>query len=81
MNRFCSRVSASNSITLRLLFVCFSGLLWAMPTLAQSTYGAILGTVRDSNGALLPGAQVTLVNTGTTATHTADTDSSARILF
>src|SRR6185295_15694910 len=33
--------------------------------LAQSTFGTILGNVRDSSGALMPGCVVTIENTGT----------------
>jgi Carboxypeptidase regulatory-like domain len=66
---------------MRLLLVCCLGFQLAAPAFAQSTFGAILGTVRDSNGALVQGAQVTLVNTGTTATHTAVTDTSGSYSF
>ncbi len=48
---------------------------------AQSTFGAILGMVRDSSGALVQGAQVTLLNTGTTAAHTAVTDAGGNYAF
>ena len=65
---------------LLLLALCFVA-LGASPLLAQSTFGSILGTVRDSSGALLQGAQVTLVNTGTTAQHTAVTDANGSYAF
>ena len=48
---------------------------------AQSTYGAIVGTVRDQSGALVAGASVTLVNTGTTAERNAQTDASGNYSF
>ncbi len=48
---------------------------------AQSTYGTILGTVHDASGAVVPGAQVTLLNTGTTATRTGNTDSDGNYAF
>jgi hypothetical protein len=51
------------------------------PLLAQSTYGTILGTVHDDSGALVSGAHVTLLNTGTTATRTADTDENGDYAF
>ncbi len=35
------------------------------PVLAQAVSGTILGQVKDSSGAVIPGATVTLVNTGT----------------
>jgi hypothetical protein len=55
--------------------------LAAARLMAQSTYGAILGTVRDSSGALIVGAQVTLVNSGTTAKRTVATDASGNYAF
>jgi Carboxypeptidase regulatory-like domain len=81
MHRLCSRVGVWKGFAMRLLLVCCLGFQLAAPAFAQSTFGAILGTVRDSNGALVQGAQVTLVNTGTTATHTAVTDTSGSYSF
>ncbi len=43
-------------------------------TLAQITTGTVSGTVRDSSGAVLPGANVNLINTDTGATRTAVAD-------
>src|SRR5438105_4298324 len=40
-------------------------LLLARPTFAQVDTGAILGTVKDQSGAVVPGAKVTLTNEGT----------------
>ena len=37
---------------------------------AQSTFGSIVGTVKDSSGAVIPGATVMLTNTGTAAERT-----------
>jgi hypothetical protein len=37
-------------------------------TVAQSTFGSIVGTVKDSSGALVPGASVRLTNSGTGGT-------------
>jgi hypothetical protein len=48
---------------------------------AQSTFGAILGTVRDVSGALVPGAEVTLINTGTMAKRTMTTDAAGSYAF
>ena len=42
--------------------------------LAQSTFGSIVGTVKDSSGALIPGATVSLTNTGTGAERTLTSD-------
>jgi hypothetical protein len=43
-------------------------------TVAQSTFGSIVGTVKDSSGALVPGASVRLTNSGTGAERTVITD-------
>jgi hypothetical protein len=39
------------------------------PLLAQSTTGTILGTVKDSSGALIPPASIVVTNTGTNARY------------
>jgi Carboxypeptidase regulatory-like domain/TonB dependent receptor len=41
---------------------------------AQSTFGSIVGTVKDSSGALVPGSTVTLTNAGTGAERAVTTD-------
>ncbi len=51
------------------------------PLAAQSTFGTILGTVRDSAGALIPGAQVTLSNQGTAVQRKMLTDASGSYAF
>src|SRR5215471_13646726 len=45
-------------------------LLMAIPLFAQLPTGTILGTVKDSSGAVIPGAGVTLTNTDTSLTRT-----------
>src|SRR6266568_5043788 len=49
--------------------------------LSQSTFGSILGTAHDSSGALVSGAQVVLINSGTTASRNAITDSYGNYAF
>jgi hypothetical protein len=51
-------------------------LLSPAPLSAQAVSGTILGTVRDSSGAALPGATVTLVNSATGLSRTVTTDPS-----
>ena len=51
----------------------------AVPLAAQSLTGTVSGTVTDSQGAVLPGATVTLV--GKTGTRTAVTDASGEYRF
>jgi hypothetical protein len=48
---------------------------------AQSTYGEILGTVRDSSGAIIQGAQIALANTGTAATRVVVSDANGNYAF
>jgi len=74
-------VCLSRTFAARLLLAgCFiAALAGSLP--AQSTFGAILGTVRDTSGALVVSAQVTLVNTGTGATRSMATDGSGSYAF
>jgi hypothetical protein len=77
---------SSSSIRIRLsalvsLLACCLFAFGVAPVLAQSTYGAILGTVRDSTGALVPAAEVKLVNTGTMATRTTVSDAAGNYAF
>jgi hypothetical protein len=63
---------------LRCAVVALALLAWLSPrpASAQAVSGTILGTVRDSTGAALPGATVTLTNTGTGFTRTVTADAS-----
>ena len=47
----------------------------------QSTFGSIVGTVKDQSGSVVPGATVTLVNVGSSAKHTATTSASGGYEF
>ncbi len=62
-------------LALVLMLVC------AAPTGAQTTLGSVAGTVLDESGGVLPGATVTLVNTGTAQTQTAVTNAGGAFLF
>ena len=48
---------------------------------AQTSYGSVVGTVKDSAGALIAGAQVQLTNTGTNAEQKAVTSSAGTYTF
>lgn len=81
MTWFSSQVLSARCAARRLgLLLCFL-LLVALPAAAQSTFGAIVGTVRDTTGAVIPGAQVKLVNTGTTATRAVFSDDQGNYAF
>lgn len=53
--------------------LCLAGLS-VLSVLGQSTTGAILGSVKDSSGSLIPAAKVAVVNTGTNARFETVTD-------
>jgi hypothetical protein len=58
------------------LLAAFGLLLWALPpqAVAQAVSGTILGTVKDPSGGAVPGATVTLVQTGTGYSRSAVTN-------
>jgi hypothetical protein len=76
-----SPVCLRHAVTWRVVSLCCLLALSAASLPAQSTYGSILGTVHDASGALVPGAQVTLVNTGTSASRTAVSDAAGDYAF
>ena len=61
------------------LLICMS-LLCAVGARAQET-GDIVGTVTDATGAVVPNATVTLTNTGTNVSQTAQTGGDGNYLF
>jgi hypothetical protein len=61
---------------LRASFVVALLIAVAAPSRAQSTFGSIVGTVRDASGAVIPGATVIATNKGTNAARTATSDGS-----
>src|SRR5262245_18191936 len=59
-----------------LVLPVMAGLLLLSPPAvdAQSVTGTILGTIKDSSGAVVPGATVVLIQTGTSTTRIALTN-------
>ncbi len=64
---------------LALAIVCV--LAFCQASYAQSTFGTVLGTVKDPSGSLVPMAKVTLMNTGTNATHSTVTNTNGSYTF
>ena len=61
-----------------LSFLCATLMIWAFlatSAFAQSDVGAITGFVRDQSGAVVPGAQVTIINEATGEKHAVASDS------
>src|SRR5437868_4187755 len=62
----------------RFVFSCaglFSALLLTTFTFGQSTFGSFTGSVKDPSGAVIPGAEVEVVNEGTGVTRKLTTSS------
>jgi hypothetical protein len=62
-------------------FTLLVALLFQPSSLAQSTQGTILGSVKDASGAVVPHAAVTLTDLDAGVTRTATTDSSGNYQF
>ena len=62
-------------------FVLAFGLVATAPVTAQILYGGIVGVVRDAQGAVVPGATVTIVNKDTNLTREATTDAQGSYSF
>jgi carboxypeptidase family protein/TonB-dependent receptor-like protein len=63
--------------------LALAGLLMGAPSEAQVTTGTIAGSVKDEQGAAVPGARVTIteVNKGTVGTYTTDADGTFQVPF
>jgi len=59
----------------------FAALLFSEALNGQSTSGTVLGTVKESSGAVVPGAVVNLTNTGTNAKRSTRTDETGSYQF
>lgn len=75
------------SSTQKLIVACaaagfaFAAALLAPPAFAQAVTGAIVGTVTDSSGAVIPGAKITAVNTDTQLNRSMDSTSTGDYVF
>src|SRR5215469_14934581 len=61
--------------------ICMLILLLGTVMRAQSVHGTLAGTVADATGAMVGGAKVDIVNTGTASTYTATTTSAGIFRF
>jgi hypothetical protein len=52
----------------RCLISLFLLMIFAITALAQTSRGTVSGTVTDTNGGVIAGAEITLTNIGTTVT-------------
>ncbi len=71
MKKHILQASSISAIILALIAVLFAA---APDAKAQSSFGALVGTVTDSSGAVVPGATVTLTNIGTNEKKVIQTD-------
>jgi hypothetical protein len=64
---FVSRDRAWTRFVFYLALAVICALALCQVSYAQSTFGTVLGTVKDPSGSLIPGAIISLMNTGTNA--------------
>src|SRR5271156_5724778 len=69
------------SLTISMVVIFILILLGSNQALGQQATAQIAGTVKDTSGALVMGAKVTLKNSSTNTTHTATTDKEGAYLF
>ncbi len=83
MMRFVAGQSLSTFQKLELRFVAAVAcvLLFCSLANAQSTFGTVLGTVKDPSGSVIPKAKVKLLNTGTNALRETETNASGTYQF
>jgi hypothetical protein len=74
------QVSRRLRIALLVLGV-LAGLAGGTPVMAQSTFGSIVGTVKDPAGRVIRGARVTLTNVGTATSRTASSGAQGSYAF
>jgi hypothetical protein len=70
-----------HSFRLSRLLALFAALFLSHALHAQSTFGTVLGTVKEVSGAVVPGAAVTLTNVGTNAKRSTVTNESGSFEF
>ena len=74
-------MSCKRAVLVLTVLLCMCAVTPTLLFSQATTSGTVTGTVADPTGALVPGAEVTLVQQGTNATQTTTTDSAGRYLF
>jgi hypothetical protein len=74
----CNRLSSRTGLIVSLSVIL---LLGGVVSFAQSTFGTIVGTVKDSSGALMPGVVITIENIGTAVHRSTTADEAANYSF
>ncbi len=81
MQRFSRFAQPQWRFASRMFLISCLAAMAAGPVSAQSTFGSILGIVRDASGAIVQNAHVTLQNTGTRAIEEALADAGGNYAF
>src|SRR4030095_2864334 len=66
---------------IRLVIITFCLLIAAMPAIAQTLYGSLVGTVTDDSGLAVPGATVTITQAATNQKREATTNANGAYNF
>jgi hypothetical protein len=74
-------VSTRSHLCLITGLAVFALVLAPAPATGQTAYGGLVGVVKDAQGAVLPGASVTIVNTGTNLVRETVTDAQGAYNF
>ena len=69
-------MTKARSILTVIAVILAIGSFWPSNLAAQGLFGTISGAVTDANGAIIPGATVTIVNVGTNVKATLNTNAS-----
>src|SRR6478736_3602305 len=64
-----------------LIAAIVAALFYNPPSVGQSTFGSIVGSVKDASGDVVAGASVVLMNSGTSARRTMTSDQSGNFSF
>src|SRR3989454_8312298 len=72
--KFVRLKTARAGMTMYLLGTTLGALLFSLPLFGQGNFGRILGSVKDSTGAVIPGASVSIIDKDRGLARTLTTD-------